>query len=319
MHPKPKVVISKCLGFDKCRYDGQIIMDKFIDNLKSHVDFIPVCPEFEIGLGIPRPPIRIAEVKDKITLYQPETGKILTKMMTDFSYRFLSSQSGVDGFILKNRSPSCGTGDVKIYKGFDKGVGTRRGNGFFGGAILERFPEAPVEDEGRLKNFDIRDHFLIKLYTLTRFRLAKTSGEMKELVDFHTRHKLLLLAYNQTRYRECGQIVANHDNKKVSTVFKDYENALQLALSRRPKYTSVINTLFHALGGISENISKKEKAFFLNTIEEYRDERIPLVAVTHILKSYAIRFNNEYLLDQVMLEPYPKELIRVSDSGKGKR
>ena len=159
MHPKPKVVISKCLGFGKCRYNSQIIEDKFSNDLKSFVKFIPVCPELEIGLGSPRPPVRIAEIESKKVMHQPETGKKLTKMMTDFSNRFLSAQSEIDGFILKNNSPSCGTGGVKIYKGLDKSSGTKRGNGFFGGIVMNRLIGMPVENEDHLRNPDVMDHF----------------------------------------------------------------------------------------------------------------------------------------------------------------
>ena len=211
MFPKPRIFVSKCLGFDKCRYNGQTIPDDFIDKLGEHVEFITVCPEVEIGLGTPRAPIRIVEKKGKLEIYQPETDLFFTDKMISFSRNYIASLKDIDGFILKNRSPSCGPADVKIYHGFDKSAGAYRGSGIFGGEILERFQNAAIEDEGRLKNFDIREHFLIKLYTLARFRMAKKSGKMKDLVKFQSEHKLLLLAYNQAHYRQSGKIVANHD------------------------------------------------------------------------------------------------------------
>jgi uncharacterized protein YbbK (DUF523 family) len=165
---KPQVFISKCLGFAKCRYNGLTIPDEFVTNLKPHVDFHPVCPEVEIGLGIPRDPIRIVSIKKKLHLVQPATGKDLTEEMTDFSTSFLNSLKTVDGFLLKNRSPSCGIKDVKVYPGTGKVASIARDSGFFGAAVLEKFPFSAIEDEGRLKNYRIREHFLTKLFTLAQ-------------------------------------------------------------------------------------------------------------------------------------------------------
>ncbi len=193
--PRPIVVISKCLGFDHCRYDGQMIETKFVPNLQEFVEFQPVCPEVEIGLGVPRAPIRIVETDGQRMLYQPATGKDFGTPMNEFVMRFLDGLGEVDGFLLKNRSPSCGQGDVKIYTGLDNSSRTVRGSGFFGGAILNRFPDAPVEDEGRLNNFSIREHFLIRLFTLARFREVRHSQSIRELIDFHTVNKLFIVIW----------------------------------------------------------------------------------------------------------------------------
>ena len=318
MFPKPKVVISKCLTFDKCRYNGAVIPDRFVDNLKPHVEFITICPEVEIGLGTPREPIRIVQIDGKNTLYQPATEKFFTEEMITFTDRFLKSLEDVDGFILKNRSPSCGPADVKIYQGLNKSAMTSRGAGFFGGAVKEKFPMTAIEDEGRLKNFQIREHFMIKLFTLTRFRQIKSQRRMKDLVEFHSQHKLLLLAHNQLHYRNCGRIVANHEKLKPDQVFNNYEAELAQILRKIPRFTAIINTLQHAFGWISDGLSAEEKKFFLNSIEEYRDERIPLSAVVRLIHSSAIRFNNSYLQSQVFLNPYPTELVEITDSGKGR-
>ncbi len=315
---KPEVVVSKCLGFDACRYNGQTVPDRFVEKLGKHVGFKPVCPEVELGLGVPRPPIRIAERGGKVELYQPSTERFLTEEMISFIDRYLSSLRDVDGFILKNRSPSCGLSDVKIHHGMEEKAGSRRGNGFFGGAVLDRYPWAAVEDEGRLRNFRIREHFLIKLFTLARFREIESGKSMGDLVDFHSRHKLLFLAYNQTRYRSCGRIVANHERLKAGEVFVKYEEEMHHLLGALPRQGAMINTLLHAFGWISKGLSKEEKEYFLNTVEEYRDERVPLGTVLHLINSHAIRFGNEYLGSQVLLKPYPEKLAEITDSGKGR-
>jgi uncharacterized protein YbgA (DUF1722 family) len=224
----------------------------------------------------------------------------------------------VDGFLLKSRSPSCGVGDVKIYQGFEDVSRTFRGSGFLGGAVLERFAGLPVEDEGRIRNFAIREHFLTRIFLFARFREVRKSGSMHRLVDFHTVQKLLLMGYNQAQMRLLGKVVANRENAEWQTVIARYEEHLKRALANPPRYTAMINVLLHAFGGFSEVLSKEEKAFFLESIEEYRDERIPLSALLSVLRAWAIRYRNDYLLGQTFLNPYPIKLMEITDSGKGR-
>jgi uncharacterized protein YbgA (DUF1722 family)/uncharacterized protein YbbK (DUF523 family) len=312
-------VVSKCLGFEHCRYDGEMIDAPFVDKLKDHVVFCPVCPEVEIGLGVPRKPIRIVCVDDGNTLYQRTTGKDLTAPMRSFLATFLDSLTEVDGFLLKSRSPTCGVNDVKIYTGFETSFRTSRGSGFFGGAVLEKFAGLPVEDEGRIRNFTIREHFLTRIFTFVRFREVKNSGSMRNLVNFHSIRKLLLMGYNQAQMRILGKIVANHENEDFETIVTRYEEHLKRALATPPRYTAMINVLEHAFGGFSKVLSKEEKAFFLESIEEYRDERIPLSALLKVLRAWSIRYRDDYLLGQTLLQPYPGQLVEITDSGKGRK
>lgn len=317
-HPKPRIVVSKCLGFGTCRYNGQVISDPFISKMQQYAAFLPVCPEMEIGLGMPRNPIRIILDDGRRRLYQPAAETDVTEKMERFTAAHLASLERIDGFILKNRSPSCGVSDVKIFKGYDAAASSVRGSGFFGAAIEEAFKGMPLEDEGRLRNFTLREHFLTKVYTFARLRLTRKAGTMGALVDFHTRHKLLFLGYNQAGYRAAGPIVANHEHLDFATVTDRYETALKSIMEQPPRDRSMINALQHAFGGVSDDLSHQERAFFLDSLEEYLDERIPLSTLTHLLKSWAVRFNNSYLLSQTLLDPYPKELVMISDSGKGR-
>ena len=160
---KPKVVISKCLGFENCRYNGEVLTVPFLDELKERVDCIPVCPEMEIGLGMPRDPIRIILEKGKRRLVQPETGCDLTDTMNRFCSRFLNSLQKVNGFILKCRSPSCGVGDVNIFADKEDDIPIKKGSGFFANAVLEQFGELVIENEERLQGSEIRMQFLLKV------------------------------------------------------------------------------------------------------------------------------------------------------------
>ena len=313
---KPTVVVSRCLGFAKCRYNGDVIRDKFVEKLKDYVNIITPCPEVEIGLGVPRKPIRLVMEGDKLDLYQPFTGKVCTEEMKDYSLNFLDSLEDVHGFILKGRSPSCGPKDVKIYIGKEKATGSIKGEGIFASYILERYPYLPVEEEGRLTNYSIREHFLTKLYTFFKFQEVKDSNSMKELVKFHFDNKYLLLSYNQTQLKNLGKIVANHDKKPFYQIVEEYKYHLGLAFARLPRKSNYINTFMHIFGYFSQSMTSKEKEFVLDRFEKYREDKVHLSVITNLLKTYAIKYEKEYLLDQTIWSTYPEELLDISDSGK---
>jgi uncharacterized protein YbgA (DUF1722 family)/uncharacterized protein YbbK (DUF523 family) len=315
---KPIVVASRCLGFDAVRYDGSIIRDDFVAALKPHVTFIPVCPEAEIGLGIPREPVRVVEVDGVRRLVQPATGADLTEKMGNFAASFLGGLDAVDGFILKSRSPTSGLKDVKIYPGAAKAAPLGKGAGFFGGAVLARFGHLAVEDEGRLKNLRLREHFLTKLFALASWRELTRSGKAKDLVQFHAANKLLLTAYNQTRMRALGRIVAGAGRGRVAEAVVAYKDDFYAALARPPRYTANINVLMHGLGHFSKQLSHAEKAFFLDELESYRAGHVPLSVPLNVLRGYVVRFGDEYLANQTFFLPYPEELTTLADSGKGR-
>jgi uncharacterized protein YbgA (DUF1722 family)/uncharacterized protein YbbK (DUF523 family) len=315
---RPNVVVSKCIEFAACRYNGMMIPSPVVKLLKAHVDFMPVCPEVDIGLGVPRKPIRIVAAGGERRLVQPETDRDVTDEMKRFTEAYLGSIGSVDGFILKFRSPSCGIKDVKIYSSAAKGASAGKGAGFFGGEVVSLFPHLAIEDEGRLKNYKIREHFLTRLFALAAFRRVKVLGSMRELVRFHTDNKLLLMAYSQKALRSLGRTVANPGKRPVSEVISNYEREFGAALSTAPRYTSCINVLMHAMGYFSKQLSSKEKSYFLETLQEYRDQRIPLSVPVGIVKSYVVRFEEPYLAEQTFFDPYPEAMVSVTDSGKGR-
>jgi uncharacterized protein YbgA (DUF1722 family)/uncharacterized protein YbbK (DUF523 family) len=315
---KPKVVVSKCLEFQECRYDGEIIRDQTVHNLIPYVEFIPVCPEVEIGLGIPREVIRVIDVNGVDTLVQPANNVELTSKMNEFSEEFLEDVGDIDGFILKNRSPSCGINDVKVYSGIAKAPVVRTSSGLFGGKVLERFSHLAVEDEGRLKNFTIREHFLTKLFTIAQFKKLKKEGLLADLVEYHACNKYLFMAYQPTVLKKLGNIVGNHDKKPLQVIFTEYEQYLCILFEKLPKYTSNINVSQHLFGYFSKGLSQQEKQFFIEMTDKYRKKKVPLSSVASLLKSWAIRFDNQYLIKQSYFEPYPEKLIEISDSGKGR-
>ncbi len=317
---KPNVVASRCLGFAKCRTNGETIPDKFVEKLKKYVNFITPCPEVEIGLGIPRKSIRIVKKKDsdKRYLIQSATDLDVTEKMLEFRKSFVDNLLDVDGFILKGQSPSCGISNVKFYPSTGKVAPLGKEKGFFGGYIVEKFPLHPIEDEGRLRNFSIREHFLTRLFLMPQIRKLKKTTKIKDLVEFQSKNKLLLMAYNQNLMRKMGKIVSNREKGDIEEMKKEYIDLFLKALSKKPRYASNINVLMHALGYFKDLLKTEEKAFFLDSLEMFRIGKVPLSVPIHLIKSYIIKYDTEYLKIQTYFEPYPFDLVEITDSGKGR-
>ena len=317
--PKPTVVVSKCITFEPVRWDAQMIASDIVERLKPYVSYIPVCPEVEIGLGVPRDPVRIVLVNGESRLLQPSTGLDFTDKMKSFAETFLKSLKEVDGFILKSGSPSSGFKNVKIYPKIEKSSSIARGPGFFGKAVLDRFPNLAIEDERRLLNPRIKEHFLTRLFTFASFKRIKQSETMRELVRFHSENKYLLTAYNQRELRVLGRIVANREKKPVNELLDSYEAHLYNAFKHSPSVGANANVLMKTMGYFSHQLSKDEKSFFLDSLEKYKAGRLPLSASLSVLKAWIIRFKEKYLMIQTFLEPYPGQLAEVdttmADSG----
>ncbi|WP_236898168.1 YbgA family protein [Clostridium beijerinckii] len=313
---KPNVFFSKCLGFEACRYNGQMITDAFVEKLKPFVNIINVCPETSIGLKVPRPTIRVVSENSKLKLYEPKEGKEFTKEMIEFSESYLKDLNNIDGFLLKSGSPSCGHKNVKIYNGTAKVTGSTRGSGIFGNKIKEKFPYAAIEDEGRLHNYRIRDNFLTRIFINADFRKVKESNSLNELIHFQRRNKLLLMANSQKYTKILGRITANGENNDIKSIMAEYEKNLNLAFEKLPKYTNNINVLMHAMGYFSKYITNEETQLLLDSLEKYKMKKLTIMSPMLLVKSYVVRFNIDYLLEQTYFNPYPEDLIVLEDSEK---
>ncbi|WP_025950080.1 YbgA family protein [Geobacillus thermocatenulatus] len=314
----PTVVVSECLGFSACRYNGDIIHNSFVFRLGEFARLVPVCPEVAIGLGVPRETVRLVKHGEEKRLVQPSANRDWTKEMKAFAASFFDQIGEIDGFILKSRSPTCGIKDVKVYGDADSSMVIEKGAGLFADHVFERFPQAVVEEEGRLTNAAIREHFLTKLFSLALFREVKAEQSMKALVQFHSEHKYLLMAYSQTWLKQLGRLVANRNRLPVEQVLDQYEQGLHMLFARAPQRRSHVNVCQHLMGYFKNEMSAKEKQYVLELLGQYRAQQLPLSSVTSVLKSWAIREENEYLLQQRYFAPYPPALLDVRDSGKGR-
>ncbi len=306
---KPTVLLSKCIEFDHCRYDGSIIASEFVKKINPYVRFLHVCPEVEIGLGIPRKSLRLVGIKTKKHLIQSATKKDVTTDMIDFATAFLSEHSSmVHGVILKSRSPSCGIKDVKLYTSLNNAAIIKKTAGLFGEIVLNNV-QCAVETEGRLRNNIIQEHFLTSIFTLADFEDVKKNSSISNLASFHTKNKFLFMAYKQETLRKMGRIVANQNNDKLEEILNQYEILLYDIFKKPPSHDTTINVLLHIFGFVSEKLNKSEKEFFLDLIDSYKHEKINLTVLTHVLKSWVVRFSEPYLSNQTIFLPFPKGLL----------
>lgn len=317
---RPNILISSCIGDCKCRYDGSNAKSDVIAMLEPFVNITTVCPEVEIGLPIPRQALRIiSPTGDENRLVFSKTGEDFTEKMEDFSNDFLDTIdiNSLEGAVLKSRSPSCGIKDVKVYNSFGKSSpASKKAKGVFAENLIARFDQLALEDEGRLTNYDIREHFLTRIFTLAEFRDVKSKKSLKDLIKFHSENKYLLMVYSQVNLRNLGKITANHENKDIEEILDEYEQCLQKALSRKTSTKRNINMLLHLFGYFSKDVSQEEKAYFLENLDDYTNSRIPFSVPLSLLRSWIIRFENDYLRDQTIFQSFPQTLTDVRDSGK---
>lgn len=305
---KPNIVISRCF-VDAVRYNGARISSSFMNMLKNYVNFIPVCPEMEVGLGAPRMPVRLVEKKDGVHMIQQKTERDVTDEMSEFASVFLSGLKDIDGFVLKSMSPSCGIASVKIYGSMEKKPAVRRNKGLFAEKVRERYSHLPVESEGRVMDPDIKENFLTAIFSLSELRnVKKHITSQGKLVEFHTGYKLLLMAFSQSRMRIMGKIAANHEKLPFTSVMESYVREFMEIFTRRANRKAHINVLQHAFGYFSPKITAGEKKNFLSLLQRYRNGDIPLNFLLEIVRVYIARTGDGYLIKQKYFNPYPEEL-----------
>ncbi|MGL5416991.1 MAG: YbgA family protein [Clostridium sp.] len=316
---KPKIIISKCLNNTPCRYNGESCNNKIVTKLSPFIDFIDICPEQEIGLSTPRNPIRLVQKNKKTLLIDTKTFKDYTSLMTEFSNDHYNILQDVrpQGFILKAKSPSCAIHDANVYADSLKGSPVlSKSSGLYGAFIKSKFYNIPIEDDGRLSNFVIRDRFLTKIFTLSYFYSLKNKNDLNLLLLFHKKNTLLFISYNKNLANYMKDIL-NDSTTDFKNIFLLYESALLDLFATPPEPTSMIDAFLYAYIHFSDMLRTDEKNYFFELIEKYNSGECPHSVIIHTLKGYAIRFYNDYILEQSLLKPYPEELMDFSDSGKG--
>jgi uncharacterized protein YbgA (DUF1722 family)/uncharacterized protein YbbK (DUF523 family) len=310
--PKIRLGISACLLGQKVRYDGGHQLDHFItDTLGRYVEFVPVCPEVESGLEVPREAMRLVGDPAAPRLLTIRTRIDHTERLLTWAQKRVRELEAEDlcGFIFKSKSPSSGMERVKVYNDPPTGSPETKGVGLFARLFMEHFPLLPVEDEGRLHDPVLRENFIERIFVFKRWRelLAARSG-LGGLVTFHTRHKLLILAHSPESYRELGKLVARGKELPASELYERYQSRLMEALRLKATPSKNANVLHHLMGYFKKDLSAGEKQELLEIIDNYRRGYLPLVVPVTLINHYVRKYQQPYLADQFYLHPHPVEL-----------
>ena len=305
-----RVGVSSCLLGERVRFDGGHKRDAWLtDVFGEYVEWVPVCPEVEIGMGTPRESIRLQRAGQDVRLVAPKSGRDFTEEMRAFAGRRASELAEHDlvGFVFKKGSPSCGIARVRVYE--ENGMPGSSGPGLFSEHVMERWPILPVEEEGRLRDARLRDNFVERVFAYRRLMsLFAEDWTLGDLVAFHTAHKLTLLSHSQTAYRELGRIVAGGKGRGRKELRRLYSERFMETLARVATRRSHTNVLHHVMGFFKDVLGTEDRHEILSLIEDYRTGLIPLVVPLTLIGHHLDRSDISYLHDQVYLQGQPKEL-----------
>ncbi len=306
-----RIGISTCLLGESVRFDGGHKKDRYLtDVLGKYFEWVSVCPELEVGMGIPREPVRLVNDQDAVSMVGVSTGKDWTEPMRKFSDKRIAEigQLQLSGYIFKSDSPSCGIERVRVYS--PKGMPAKNGKGLFAEQFMASFPLIPVEEEGRLNDDRLRENFIVRVFAYHRLQTLMTvQFSIGALVRFHTIHKYLMLAHSPKHYEQLGPVVANAKKTPVSVLKETYSALFMEGLKIKTTAQKNVNVLHHILGFMKEFLSAGEKASLLETIDDYHRELIPLVVPLTLVKHYIDKHKVEYIRDQIYVNPHPKELM----------
>jgi uncharacterized protein YbgA (DUF1722 family)/uncharacterized protein YbbK (DUF523 family) len=295
---------------ENVRYDGGHKRDRFIiETLGQFVEFVPVCPEVECGLGIPRESMHLEGNPESPRLVTTRTKIDHTERMVTWARARVKELEKEDlcGFIFKSRSPSSGMERVKIYN--EKGIPTNNGVGMFAKIFMDHFPLLPVEEDGRLHDVRLRENFIERIFALKRWReLLGSKRSRGRLVSFHTQHKLLILSHSPKHSRILGKLVAEAKNIPQDQLYSQYQTLFMVALKLKSTIKKNINVLQHMMGYFKRDLSADEKQELLEVIDEYRGEYTPLIVPVTLIKHYVRKYDQPYLKEQIYLNPHPTEL-----------
>jgi len=307
-----RIGISSCLLGEEVRFDGGHKRDRFlVDILGPHADWIRVCPEVEVGMGVPRETLRLVRVKDDIRMITTRSGIDHTDAMRAWARRRVGALAAedLDGYVLKKDSPSCGMERVKVYDPAG-GAAARSGEGIFATELKARCPSLPIEEEGRLSDPRLRENFIERVFAYRRLRaLFRGRWTVGRLVAFHTAHKLALLAHSTTMYNDLGRLVAGAGSVDRGELQREYSALFMATLAKPATTRRHTNVLMHMAGHLKKRLDGSSKAELLACIDDYRRGLLPLVVPMTLLGHHVRAHGIDYLAGQIYLDPHPRELM----------
>ncbi|MBW2433750.1 MAG: DUF523 and DUF1722 domain-containing protein [Deltaproteobacteria bacterium] len=310
MNERVRLGISSCLLGNAVRWNSGHKMDRYLTlTLGQFVDYVPVCPEVEAGFGVPRESMRLVGDAENPRLITFKTKTDNTDQMLRWARKRVKELEKEDlhGFIFKSDSPSSGMIRVKVYT--EKGMPVKKGVGMFAREFMKHFPLIPAEDDGRLHDPVIRENFIERIFALQRWRQTIANGKnMGNLVDFHTRNKLLILSHSQKHSRLMGKLVAAGKQMPMEELYAQYEASLMEALALKTTPKKNLNVLQHLMGYFKKQLSRDEKQELMEVFQQYRQEFVPLVVPITLINHFVRKYDQQYLKMQTYLNPHPVEL-----------
>jgi uncharacterized protein YbgA (DUF1722 family)/uncharacterized protein YbbK (DUF523 family) len=303
--------ISSCLLGHEVRFDGGHKRSRFLtDILGPFVEWVPVCPEVELGMGIPRETVRLVRKGGGVRMLALKSDTDWTERMRGYARRRVRALPKLDlsGYVLKKDSPSCGFARVRVYG--PKGMPEKKGRGLFAAELVDTFPQLPVEDEGRLNDPVLRENFIERIFAYRRLRdLFQGRWTLGQLVDFHAAHKLQLMSHSPKAYKELGRLVGEGKKLTRDELRRRYAGGFMTALAAHATVRRNVNTLHHIIGFFKKSLAARAKQELLGLIEDYRNGLVPLVVPLTLIRHYVAAFDVAYLQGQHYLQPHPKELM----------
>jgi uncharacterized protein YbgA (DUF1722 family)/uncharacterized protein YbbK (DUF523 family) len=306
-----KLGISSCLLGAKVRYDGKHRLNPFLkETLGQFVKWIPVCPEVECGLPVPREAMQLVGYPMNVRLLTIKKKVDYTDLMKEYTFSKIPSlrEENLSGFIFKSKSPSSGMQGVDIYN--SKGQPEFKGTGLFAEEVMCHFPLMPVEDDTRLHNSVIRENFIERIFVYKRWReLIQNKPVRNKLIEFHTRHKFLIMAHSPSVLIKLGNLVAWKKEIQELDLYNQYISVLMKGLKVEATLSKNVNVIEHLLGYLKKNLNQSEKQEFLEIVENYQQGLIPLIVPLTLIRHYGRKYKITYLNDQYYLNPHPAELM----------
>jgi len=303
--------ISRCLLGDEVRFDGGHKRDNFLtDVFGRYVEWVPVCPEVEAGLGTPREAMRLVGDPAHPRLLTITSGRDYTRALEKMTTGRLAELGELDlsGYVFKRGSPSCGVERVRVYT--EQGMPSHSGAGLFARAFVEQFPLIPVEEEGRLCDAPLRENFIERVFCYRRYQDLLECGVTRQaVIQFHTIHKYLLMAHSPQYYQVLGRLVGQAERYRPKELARRYGELFMTALAVKATVRKHVNVLQHILGYFKGQLTAREKAELLGVIGDYHRGLTPLIVPLTLIKHYVQQFEVHYIRDQVYLNPHPKELM----------
>jgi uncharacterized protein YbgA (DUF1722 family)/uncharacterized protein YbbK (DUF523 family) len=310
MEMKIRLGISACLLGEKVRYDGGHKHDRYLtDTLGRYVEYVPVCPEVEARFGVPRETMHLEGDPNAPRLVTRRTRRDLTEPMLEWAKKRVLELEAQDlcGFIFKSRSPSSGMERIPVYN--EKGMPVKKGVGLFARIFMDHFPLLPVEDEGRLHDPKLRENFIECVFVFKRWRECLSRGKSRRgLIDFHTKHKLLILSHSPKHYQMMGRLVGQAKVFVLDELYQTYQRLLLEALRLKTTIKKNANVLQHMMGYFKKELSSDEKQELLKIIGLYREVYVPLIVPITLMNHYIRKYDQPYLHGQYYLQPHPIEL-----------